>query len=141
MGRVKKITIHHTGEHGKMASMSDIDVVRVIERYHRNERKWAAIGYHYLIGRDGRVYEGRPSRYQGAHVRANNPNNIGISMIGDYHRKQPSVRQLATLAKFVEEQRVKYRLSRSNIYGHRDLGQSICPGDRLYGWVQQYKRG
>jgi LysM repeat protein len=141
IGRVGRLTVHHTGEHGKMATMPDIEVVRVIERYHRNERKWAAIGYHYVVGRDGDVFEGRPARFQGAHVAGANTQNIGISMIGDFHRNQPSVRQLASLKSFLTDQRQRYGLGRDRVFGHRDLGNSICPGDHLYAWVKRYQRG
>ncbi|MFW5828630.1 MAG: N-acetylmuramoyl-L-alanine amidase, partial [Planctomycetota bacterium] len=140
MGPVHRLTVHHTSEHGRMARMNDIDVVRSIDNYHRNERKWAAIGYHYLIGRDGRVYEGRPTDVQGAHTRGNNRNNVGISMIGDFNRKLPNQAQLVTLTTLLEQQRKRYNLPKRLIFGHRDLSPSVCPGQQLYDWLQRYKR-
>ncbi|MFW5751660.1 MAG: LysM peptidoglycan-binding domain-containing protein, partial [Planctomycetota bacterium] len=77
MNGVKRITVHHTGEHKGMVGKSDRQIVKAIENHHRNGRKWSAIGYHYLIGRDHRVYEGRPTHIQGAHVSSHNAHNIG----------------------------------------------------------------
>ncbi len=140
MGKVTRLTVHHTDEHGGMAGLPDIEVIRRIENYHRGpEKRWAAIGYHYLIGKDGRVYEGRPTKYQGAHVSSENENNVGISVIGDFHRKLPSARQLAALQAFLEDTRDRFKVGRGRIYGHRDLNRSICPGDALYGWLKRYK--
>ena len=97
MNGVRKITIHHTGEHPGLEGLSDREVIRRVESYHRNERKWAAIGYHFIIGKDGTVYEGRPATIQGAHVSRNNPHNLGVSVMGDFQRKLPTQAQLQSL--------------------------------------------
>ena len=139
MNGVRKITIHHTGEHAGLAGLSDREIIRRVENYHRNERKWAAIGYHFIIGKDGTVYEGRPATIQGAHVSGNNRHNLGISIMGDFQSKLPTSAQLQSLTALTSQQRRRYRVSPGNIYGHRDLGQSVCPGDRLYAWMQSNK--
>jgi LysM repeat protein len=139
MGKVQRITIHHTGEHIGLKGLPDIEVIRRIERYHRNPapngRGWAAIGYHYLVGKDGRVYEGRPAKYQGAHVSGANENNLGISVIGDFSHSKPSPRQLAALTAFINDQRAHYKVPAKRVFGHRDVGRSECPGDALYAWL------
>jgi len=139
LGKVQRITIHHTGEHIGLKGLPDIEIIRRIEHYHRspppNGRGWAAIGYHYLVGKDGRVYEGRPAQYQGAHVSGANENNLGISVIGDFMHQKPSPRQLAALTAFIKDQRARYTVATNRVYGHRDVGQSACPGDALYAWL------
>jgi murein DD-endopeptidase MepM/ murein hydrolase activator NlpD len=141
MDGVGRLTVHHTGEEGAWSSLPDIEVIRRIERYHRNVRHWAAIGYHYIVGRDAKIYEGRPVRYQGSHVLTGNQHNIGISVIGDFQNHMPNDRQLAALRAFLDDERDRYHVSKSHVYGHRDLHPSICPGDALYAWlVSNYKR-
>lgn len=139
MGTVTRITVHHTGEHAGLVGLPDMEVVRRIENYHRNEKRWAAIGYHFLVGKDGRIYEGRPVKFQGAHTSTENENNIGISVIGDFMHQLPNERQLSALRTFLDDHRRKYGISKARIYGHRDLHASLCPGDALYGWVRQYR--
>ena len=141
MGTVTRLTVHHTGEHGNWADLPDIEIVQRIEKYHRNEKEWAAIGYHFLVGKDGRIYEGRPARYQGAHVSTQNENNLGISVIGDFMNRPPSSRQLSALKAFLDDKRKEYGVGRGRVYGHRDLHASLCPGDALYAWVKKYKSG
>ncbi len=141
MNGVLRITVHHTGEHAGMEGLPETDVIRRIESYHRNGRRWAAIGYHYLVGKNGHVYEGRPVHYQGAHVSGANEHNVGISVIGDFMTKAPSGKQLSALRAFVDDQRVRFKVSRAKVYGHRDLGASECPGNALYAWLGRYKAG
>jgi hypothetical protein len=139
MNGVSRITIHHTGEYAAWADIPDVEVVRRIDRYHREDRRWCAIGYHYLVGKDGRVYEGRPVQYQGAHTLSANEHNLGISVIGDFREKLPNSAQLAALAKFLDDQRIRFRVGKARVYGHRDLHKSICPGNALYAWLRKYK--
>jgi hypothetical protein len=140
MGQVTRLTLHHTDEHPGLEGLPDIEVIRRIENYHRNGKKWCAIGYHYLVGKDGRIYEGRPARYQGAHVLSENENNLGISVMGDFQSHLPNARQLAALRSFLDDMRDKYRVGKPRLYGHRDLNKSICPGDALYAWLRtKYK--
>ena len=139
MGAITRITVHHTGEHGTWSDLPDVEIVKRIEAYHRNDKEWACIGYHFLVGKDGRIYEGRPIQYQGAHVSTQNENNLGISVIGDYMDHLPSARQLAVLDAFLDDKRKTYGVSRARVYGHRDLHASLCPGDSLYAWVKKYK--
>ncbi|TVR45713.1 MAG: LysM peptidoglycan-binding domain-containing protein [Planctomycetota bacterium] len=140
MGAINRITIHHTGEYAGTARLSDREILRRIDRFHREGRRWAAIGYHYLIASDGRIYEGRPESIQGAHTANNNSNNLGISMMGDYHRAPPDSRHLAVLDKFLTDTRLRLKVPKGRLFGHRDLSPSICPGDALYAWLQRYKR-
>jgi hypothetical protein len=140
MGKVLRLTVHHTGEHAGLVGLPDVEVIQRIEHYHRSPkpsgRGWACIGYHYLVGKDGRVYEGRPAQYQGAHVSGANENNLGISVIGDFMNRLPSPAQLAALTAFVADMQRKYQVPARCVHGHRDLGSSECPGDRLYAWLR-----
>lgn len=139
MNGVTRLTVHHTGEYAGTGALPDREIVRRIDRYHREGRGWAAIGYHFLVGRDGTVYEGRPASLQGAHTRGANSHNLGISVMGDCHTASPTPAQLATLARLLEDLRKRYGVPKQRIYGHRDLSPSICPGDRLYAWVERYR--
>jgi N-acetylmuramoyl-L-alanine amidase len=45
---------------------------------------WNDIGYNFLVGEDGNVYEGQGWNYVGAHAPAYNLRSIGICIIGDF---------------------------------------------------------
>ena len=139
MGRINRMTVHHTHEIPGMMHRSDVDIVRAVARYHRNTLHWADIGYHYLIGRDGKVYEGRPVTAQGAHARGtNNLNNLGVAVIGDFNTVLPGPKQLRTLEAFLKDMRKKYSLSKKRIYGHYQFVNTQCPGVKLKGWLNRF---
>jgi len=139
MNGVRRITVHHTGEHPGLEGVPQVEVLRRIERYHREERRWCAIGYHYIVGKDGRIYEGRPAQFQGAHVLSENEHNLGISVDGDFMRRLPTAPQLRALEAFLDDRRRFYRVAKKQVFGHRDLNQSLCPGEELYRWIKRYK--
>jgi hypothetical protein len=141
MGRIERITLHHTDEHAGMRGRSDLEVVRAIQTYHRDTLGWADIGYHYLVGRDGRIYEGRALTAQGAHSGgANNRNNLGVSVIGNFSGGVPPAAQLEAVAAFLADRRAAYGLRPAALFGHRDFGPTECPGNALYAWLQDQKR-
>ncbi|NQZ57666.1 MAG: N-acetylmuramoyl-L-alanine amidase [Lentisphaeraceae bacterium] len=140
MGAIKKITVHHTDDGPKLSKMSDLKFLRGIENYHRNTKGWATIGYHFVIGRDGRIYEGRPIKYQGAHASPNNSNNLGISLIGDFNHHMPSNAQINSLKALLAHVRKTYKISAKNVYGHTHQGKTECPGKMMKVWVERYRR-
>ncbi|MFH1435999.1 MAG: N-acetylmuramoyl-L-alanine amidase [Pseudomonadota bacterium] len=117
--------------------------VRAIQRYHMDSRGWCDIGYHFLVGIDGSIYEGRPLHLIGAHVGGQNTGNIGISFIGCFHPSgcssyppphPPEVmidaggRLLGTLSNLFG-----ITLNTDRVRGHRDYpgASTNCPGDNL----------
>ena len=51
---------------------------------------WSDIGYNFLIGGDGRVYEGRGWPYQGGHTLCYNDIAVAMSYIGYFNDKLPT---------------------------------------------------
>ena len=124
--RVSKLVLHHTtGTYNGPAT------VRAIQRFHQETRNWADIGYNFLIGSDGKVYEGRGWDRTGAHARGHNSNSIGIAYIGDGRLPVPKAAKKAILA--LRKEAVE-RLPIEEVVGHRDVGSTVCPGDELYKW-------
>ncbi|MDJ0975529.1 MAG: peptidoglycan recognition family protein [Planctomycetota bacterium] len=142
MNGIKRITLHHTAELPGMDTRTDLELVKGVQNFHRNERGWADIGYHWLIGRDGNVYEGRTLEAQGAHAGAGkNGNNLGISAVGDFTTELPSAKQLATIELFLSEQLALYEIPIEELHGHRDFKPTECPGTSLYEWLGAFKQG
>ncbi|MDJ0521309.1 MAG: peptidoglycan recognition family protein [Planctomycetota bacterium] len=140
MQRVRRITLHHTAEVAGQGTRSDAELVKGIQDFHRNKRGWADIGYHWIIGLDGHVYEGRALDVQGAHAGSgNNGENLGISVIGDFTQGLPPARQLRTTQRFLEAQLAYYGIPIDELHGHRDLKPTECPGSALYAWLQRFK--
>jgi len=139
-----RMTVHHSSE----MSVSLLDApaaLREIERQHMaglgKNTPFACIGYHYIIGDDGQVYEGRPIRFQGAHATGpNNIGNIGICVLGDFDHHQPSKRQMVALDKLLDRLCGMYGIQASprTIFCHKDFVPTACPGTNLEPLVRAY---
>jgi len=56
--QVERIVIHHTAENNQ-SNRDDLALIRGIYYYHTIVRGWGDIGYNYLVGQRGQIYEGR----------------------------------------------------------------------------------
>ena len=146
VGSWTRITIHHSAETTSTASGGSFDesarTLRSIQRYAMEDRnpRFGDIGYHYIIDSAGRIYEGRPLQWQGAHARGqNNYQNLGICLLGEFSDHTPTEAALASLGLLLNNVRASYRIPSSRVFGHRDLLTTECPGDALQAWIHRYK--
>jgi len=122
---IEKVIVHHS------ASGSAVTTVEKIDRWHK-DRGWSGIGYHYVIYPDGSVNKGRHINKTGAHCRGHNTGSIGICVAGNFEIEPVTDTQKAGLFDLIEELLEKYQLSWFDVYGHRELGNSLCPGEALF---------
>ena len=125
MRPINKIIVHCTATpEGRAHTVKDVDT------WHR-QRGFNGIGYHYLIGLNGEVWEGRPIEKAGAHTECYNSSSIGIAYVGgmDKEMKNPkdtrTQAQKDSLAKLLKELVIKF--PNAEIYGHRDFAKKACP--------------
>lgn len=112
-----------------------------IERWHR-QRRFLAIGYHYVIRRDGTLEKGRPDDTVGAHVEGHNSASVGICLVGGVDAKMKAQdnftpEQYETLHSLLGDLRVKY--PKAEVLGHRDFPQVAkdCPSFDVKGWLKK----
>ncbi|XP_033112156.1 peptidoglycan recognition protein 1-like isoform X2 [Anneissia japonica] len=136
---VKYVFIHHTDGRACTSQSSCSSVVRGIQNYHMDDRGWDDIGYSFLIGEDGKVYEGRGWDRVGAHTRGYNDVGIAISFMGNFSNIKP--KQIALdAAKNLINCGVRLRKVSTTyiLRGHRDMGTTTCPGDTLYAEIKTW---
>ena len=141
MNGINKLTIHHAAVDNSDLRSAD-DVKRRLasirqDHINRKPEPFADIGYHYIIDPQGRVWEGRPLKWQGAHVADRNDNNLGIMLLGDFTKQQPTNAQVNSMDAFVAQQMHRYGIPVGRVYTHRELGRSTCPGANLQRIVDQ----
>jgi hypothetical protein len=129
---INRITVHHDGMSPFASTSQGAAAARIeaIRRAHRNQN-WGDIGYHYLIDPSGRVWEGRPLSWQGAHVKDNNEGNIGVCVLGNYEEQRLNERQAAALDQFLASTMRYHRIARNRVYTHREFRPTACPGQTL----------
>lgn len=140
------------------ATTPDMDVgAKEIERWHK-EQGYFAIGYHYVIRRNGAVEKGRPNDQPGAHVAGHNHNSLGICMVGgvkwiDLNRNgKREVNELNAESNFTPEQfdalhkllhELHAKHPSAEILGHRDIERrdgkkytKACPSFDVPFWLE-----
>ena len=113
-----------------------------IDRWHRG-RGWKQIGYHYVIGRQGDLAEGRPIENVGAHTKGHNTASIGICLIGghgggssDSFSDNFTPAQDRALRRLIAQLRAEYP-SIKKVSGHNDYTNlKTCPTFRVKPWLE-----
>ncbi|CAF1085055.1 unnamed protein product [Rotaria sp. Silwood1] len=80
---------------------SCIERVKEIQIFHQNSQNWVDIGYHFLVGENGKIYEGRGWNRQAAHSPGWNNVAYGISFIGNFHASSPNEKALKTARSWI----------------------------------------
>ncbi|MBX3269624.1 MAG: N-acetylmuramoyl-L-alanine amidase [Sandaracinaceae bacterium] len=152
-GARTRMAIHHTSS----PSTGDVAArVRGFQAYHMDSRGWCDVGYHFLVGADGTIYEGRPLELVGAHVGGHNTGNVGIALVGCFEPRNcspesrwgsaaPSDAMIASTQRLVAQLAAHYGItpSATNLRGHREhSGQSTdCPGINVLHRIAEIRSG
>ncbi len=146
---ISLIVIHHTDTPTTFTPQK-------IAHYHVNgerknsqgkiiKAKWPGIGYHFLVGADGTIYQCQREETKSNHV-GGEPNNtsVAVSFIGRFMKTNlqgkpalpedqlPTEPQLRSAAQLVAWLMQKYNIPLDKVMGHRDVwvGATACPGDQ-----------
>ena len=148
----------------EMMDAHDIDVLmctrqgnaRVFDYYHRRVRRMQnGLAYHFVIGNgtstgNGQIEVGDRWRRQinGGHVHSDFLNNIalGICLVGDFNRDQPTRAQLDSceeLTRYLRERCGKADGRAIPVRPHREMNPARwatdCPGDAFpYSWFRRF---
>lgn len=123
--------IHHTASPTN-DSMTPEQRLRQTQSYHMDTRGYCDIAYNYLVSRDARVWTGRGATVLGGHTLNQNSGNVAICYLGNYVGDQPTDDQICAGAGMLAWLNVNHGVAFSTLKGHRDYGQTACPGDLLY---------
>lgn len=152
--------VHHTDTPNNYAPADVPGMLRGIYAYHVKTQGWCDIGYNFLVDRFGVVWEGRYGGIArpvlGAHTGGFNKDSFAASLLGTYATVTPSDATIAALDHLYAWKlglhyrdplgtvvltsaggpNTKYALgtqvSFNTISGHRDVGNTTCPGDAAY---------
>ncbi len=141
--KVKKVIIHHTATTKNLDNPAQ--AIRDIYHYHAVTRGWGDIGYNYLVDLEGNIYEGRygGEGVIGAHSGPGNHGSIGVAILGNYQETPVPEEVLTKLSQFIYKKSKIHGIDTDamslfrgdlmyNIFGHKDIMSTACPGDYLY---------
>ncbi|CAH1116247.1 unnamed protein product [Phaedon cochleariae] len=133
------IVVHHSATQSCETEAACRKLVKSIQIYHIVDNQWEDIGYNFLIGGDGQVYEGRGWGIHGAHVKKYNNRSLGICLLGNYQDNEPPTIQIQTLKDLircaVEENKT---IDHYHLIGHRQGSATLCPGEKLFRIIESW---
>ncbi len=99
-----------------------------IDEWHK-ERGFSEVGYHFVIQAGGLVRLGRKLDRIGAHCKGHNSDSIGVCVVGSFENgAHVPGSQWVALVSVVSDLLRQYGLSVRDVYGHKELGNTLCPG-------------
>ncbi|XP_015177417.1 PREDICTED: peptidoglycan-recognition protein 2-like [Polistes dominula] len=133
------VIIHHTVTSECNTRSECSQRVQSIQSYHMDTLGWYDIGYNFIIGGDGNVYEGAGWTKEGAHTLGFNKNSLGIGFIGNFEEKDASNKMLEAAHKLIRCG-VSKGVFRDNIraIAARQVAQTLSPGYHLYVQIQNW---
>jgi N-acetyl-anhydromuramyl-L-alanine amidase AmpD len=143
MRQIRQIIVHCTATRPDWWDKKTInEQVKEVEKWHVVDRGWKAIGYHYLIGRNGEVVQGRPIEMIGSHARGQNKDSIGIALFGGFGSDADDLAtehftpvQLAAAYDLIRKLKGQYNISNEKVIGHNRISSKACPGFRVQKWL------
>ncbi|KAG8229695.1 hypothetical protein J437_LFUL015023 [Ladona fulva] len=141
---VEYVIVHHTATGNCSSTDSCSRILRDIQKYHMDERngRFSDIGYSFLVGGDGKVYEGRGWNKQGAHTKNYNDKGIGIAFIGNFQsellkctKESNAAQELITCGAEMGMVKWDYKL-----LGHQQTKATECPGKALFDIIKTSPR-
>ncbi len=153
--RAGHVGIHHTASVDDFTAATRAECaarLRAIQAFHMDTNGWNDIGYAWVVCRHGDVFQGREDDDDGTDVQGAhdgfNEGSTGVSLLGyfhapyDQHPTEEQVSSLVDLIAWISGLRGIDPAGRSfyeafgadvdNVYGHREVKETSCPGDRLF---------
>ena len=136
--RITHVTLHHTGDAQPLRPQDDPAAkLRGLQSWGAAERNWWDVPYHYLLGLEGQIYEGRDWHYMGETNTAYDPGgHFLISVIGNYERQEASPALLASIADLMAWALKEFDLPLDRIGGHYNYADTGCPGRHLKKYLE-----
>ena len=133
--RIERITIHHGGVEFP-DDKDPVEHLRALQSWSRADKDWIDIPYHFMIDRQGRIYETRPINYPGDTNTEYDPvGHALVEVMGHYEHQVLSAAQLDAMVAIVAFLAAEFEVPVGNIAGHRDYADTTCPGEDVYRYL------
>ncbi|MBT8399337.1 MAG: peptidoglycan recognition protein family protein [Rhodothermia bacterium] len=135
---IRMITLHHSGSAEPLRPNDNVpEKLRELQLWSEDNRNWWDVPYHFLIGLDGTIYEGRDYRFRGeTNTRYDVNGHLLISVLGNYELQEPTPEQVEAIADLMAWGVAEFNVPLDRIYGHSDLAETSCPGQHLRRYLE-----
>lgn len=144
----KFITIHHTATKQKPA-VSLEEKLRNLQKFSQNEGTltggkkkpaWPDVPYHFYISEDGRIGEGRETRFVGDTNTEYDPTgHLLVTLEGNFEEEEPTEAQMASARRLIRWLAAQNKIPSDKIATHKDYAKTACPGKNLYDRITELR--
>ncbi|MFD4323042.1 FG-GAP-like repeat-containing protein [Nocardioides sp. NPDC058538] len=149
--------VHHTAGTNDYTKADVPSIIQGIYAYHVQTNGWRDVGYNFFIDKFGRIWEGRNGGVampvEGAHTSGYNTDSFAASALGNFETAEPTPELIQAYGALyawklslhgVSAGATNVKISGTTfshaIKGHRDAGQTLCPGQNLYDELPQIRK-
>jgi hypothetical protein len=143
-----RLTIHHTGTNQNF-NRTVTDKLRGLQLFSQRDDSlasgrlkpaWPDVPYHFYVGVDGVVGEGRDWRYAGDTNTEYDPaGHLLVVVEGNFQKDTLTTAQRRTLDLIVPALARRFRIPADRLASHRDYARTECPGANLYAELPRYR--
>ncbi|MEU6138630.1 FG-GAP-like repeat-containing protein [Nocardioides sp. NPDC047086] len=148
--------VHHTAGTNDYTEADVPSIIQGIYAYHVQTNGWRDVGYNFFIDKFGRIWEGRNGGVampvEGAHTSGYNTDSFAASALGNFETVEPTPELIQAYGALYAWKLSLHGVSAGAtnvdidgttfshaIKGHRDAGQTLCPGQHLYDAIPQIR--
>ncbi|KAJ0178672.1 hypothetical protein K1T71_005447 [Dendrolimus kikuchii] len=132
------VIIEHTVTDACNTDAACVNIVQNIQNSHLDINYWD-IGPNFLVGGNGKIYEGSGWLHVGAHAYGYNRRSIGISFIGNYNNVAPTPQQMNAVKSMIQCGVERGHLSPNyHLVAHKQLIATESPGRKLYNEIRRW---
>jgi len=121
LSQIERFVIHH--------SATSSGSPELYAKHHIEKNGWPGIGYHFVIQKDGTIYQTNRLQTISYNVGGYNTGSVGICLTGNYEVETPPAAQMDSLLWLLRK--LAGELGPYPIYPHRQFSETKCPGDNL----------
>lgn len=144
--KITRIMVHHDAT-WIPPIYSDKNRIYSEARYHY-QQLGPGLQYHFSIANDGTIYWVRPFETWLYHAGDSkfNTEAVAVCLHGNFEKQNPTKQQIRALKELLDwlcTKNPQFPAAQKDVYGHREIRSTLCPGKNLIGWVKNYriKRG
>lgn len=121
LGQIVRFVIHHSADPAGYPLK--------YANYHINTHGWPGIGYHFVIQKDGTIYQTQALETIAYNVENYNTGTVGICLTGNFETETLEGDQKSSLVWLLKE--LAGQLGAKPIYPHSAFKPTKCPGDHI----------
>jgi len=121
LGQIVRFVIHHSAD--------PKGTPQKYANYHVYSHGWPGIGYHFVIQKDGTIYQTNALETISYGVANYNTGSVNICLTGNYTIEMPPPKQMESLIWLLKD--LSGRLGPKPIEAHSTYTATKCPGDNI----------